>query len=72
MVARHVEPGMTREGVERLAAVINEMEESLKDSDFPKQDPPATGRRHLSPWRAKLYGVAPIKPDTWRWVNELE
>lgn len=31
----------------RLAPVINEMEQSLEDSGFPKQSPPATGWRHL-------------------------
>jgi hypothetical protein len=47
MIARHVEQAMTAKGLVRLAAVNNEMEESLKDSDFPKQSPPATGRRHV-------------------------
>ena len=30
----------------RQAIVINEMEESLNDSDFPKQSPYTTGRDH--------------------------
>jgi len=48
----------------RLAAVINETDESLKDSDFPKQGLPATGRRHLWPWPIVGGSIAGSRPLT--------
>jgi hypothetical protein len=38
---------MTREGVDAARRGDQRDGGSLKDSDFPKQGPPATGRRHL-------------------------
>jgi hypothetical protein len=47
MAARHVKPAMPRGGVGAAGRGDHEMDENLKDSDFPKQDLPVTGARHL-------------------------
>jgi hypothetical protein len=43
MVARYVEPSMTGEGLMRLAAVINGMEQSLKIQIFRSRAHPPGG-----------------------------